>query len=200
MSYPPSQRNRGSESVLATSAAILLLMGILSRPAVAQNATTISLGAVSGLPKSEVLIPVLLTPFPSELKVGEIKASIGFDSQWVSFLRAEKGFLLDGVGAGFQADLKADAGKPGHSVVNLSVATKGDPRQGLREGLVLTLAFRIDEKAPAGTTVEVAISDASASDISDPPKAIRPVVGKNGSIEVLSPEQSPYIPCFFFTH
>ena len=104
MNYSPSQHNRNRALRLAAVAAGVLLTGVFSRSAGAQSdATTISLGTVSGLPKNEVLIPVMLTPFPSEIKVGEIKASIGFDAQWVTFLRAEKGFLLDGVGAGFQA-------------------------------------------------------------------------------------------------
>ena len=207
MNQFPSQEKRTRTLGFAAAAAILLLT-FVSQSASAQkaapdampNATLISLGNVEGLPKSQVLIPVLLTPFPQELKIGEFKASIGFDSQWVTYLRAEKGFLLDGEGGVFQTDVQTDVGKPGHSVIHLTVTTKGTPRQAIREGLVVTLAFRILESAPAATIVDVALSDLNASDLSDPPKSIRPLTGKNGSITVLAPEQNPYVPCFFFTH
>jgi hypothetical protein len=178
-----------------------VLIGFFSAAAFAQDETThITLGTVSGLPKAEVLIPVMLTPFPSDLKVGEIKASISFDTQSVTFLRAEKSFLLDGVGAGFQSEQHPDPSKPGRTIVDITVATKGSPRLALREGLVLTLLFRINENAAAGSTIEVAVVNPSASDLSDPPQPIKPVTGKNGGIEVIAPEQNPYVPCFFFTH
>ena len=142
----------------------------------------------------------MLTPFPSDLRVGEVKATIGFNNKVISFLRAEKGFLLDGVNAGFAADLAVDPKDSGHSQLSLTVATKGDPRKALREGLLLTLVFHISGTAAAGLKIDVAIEKVSASDLSAPPKAIQPLTGNKGIVEVLPPEQAPYVSCFFFTH
>jgi hypothetical protein len=184
-------------------AAVLLLATALFRPAAAiaaEGETTVSLGTVSGLPNTDVLMPVMLTPSPPELRVGEFKATIGFDNKLVSFLRAEKGFLLDGVNATFQTVLEADPKDPNHSLLNLSVATQGDPRKALRDGLILTLDFHISATAKAGSKIDVAVEKVSASDLSAPPKAIQPVAGNKGIVEVIPPEQEPYVACFFFTH
>ena len=40
----------------------------------------------------------------------------------------------------------------------------------------------------------------SAADLSNPQKPIEPLTGQPGSIEVLSPEQVPFVACFFFSH
>jgi hypothetical protein len=186
-----------------TITAVLLLMTALFRPVAATAAegeTTVSLGTVSGLPNSDVLMPVMLTPSPPELRIGEFKATIGFNNKLVSFLRAEKGFLLDGVNATFQTDLKADPKDPNHSLLILTVSTQGDPRKALRDGLILTLVFHISETAISESKIDIAVENVSATDLSAPPKAVQPVAGNKGIVEVIPPEQVPYVACFFFTH
>lgn len=165
-----------------------------------QKEIMVTLGAVSGAPKSEVLVPLMLAPSPPELQIGDISATIRFENKAASFLRAEKGFLLDGVNAGFEAQIQKDPGDPNQSVLQLEVATKGEPRKALREGLVLTLVFRIAEGVNPGTVVDLNIEKLTAGDLSAPAKPIAPLSGQKGSIEVISPEQVPYVACFFFTH
>src|SRR5437867_12023011 len=90
--FPAVQR--GLDRFISTLALFFLLS--VSGSARAAG-TTVSLGTVSGLPTAEVFIPVLLDPSPSEVKIGDITAAIKFENKLVSFVRAEKGFLLDGV-------------------------------------------------------------------------------------------------------
>jgi hypothetical protein len=162
--------------------------------------TVVSLGKVSGGVNSEVIVPVLLNPASTETRVGSISATIGFDSSLVAFLRGEKGFLLDGVNGAFRTELHENSAQPAESTVQLEVATEGEPRRALREGLVLSLIFKIKESAPAGTVTPLRIAKLAAATADSSPQPIEPLVPVSGSVEVLAPEAVPYISCFFFTH
>ena len=163
--------------------------------------TRVALGAVSGGPKSQVMVPVFLTPYPAGTSVGSVTASIEYPNKGITFLKAEKSFLLDGVNGEIQVqndkDTK-DTKDPAKSVIQLAVSTKGEPRKPLREGLILTLIFRVEPDAPAGNTVNLSIVKSGAANLESKP--IQPLVSKNGSIEILAPEAVPYVSCFFFTH
>jgi hypothetical protein len=161
--------------------------------------TQVSLGNVSGAPKAQVMIPVFLTPVPASTQVGDVAATLTFDGKDVTFVKAEKSFLLDGVGATFEVKA-VPADDSGKAILNLQVATKGEPRRALREGLILTLVFRINEKANAPETVKVNVENVSANTIDNPAKPIQPLLSKNGTIEVVKPESVPYVGCFFFSH
>ncbi|HWP83780.1 MAG TPA: hypothetical protein VNN17_01195, partial [Terriglobia bacterium] len=116
------------------------------------------------------------------------------------FLRAEKGFLLDGVNGKIQAEQRESARDPGASAVRFTVATEGEPRKPLREGLVLSLIFRIRPEATANTKVALRFQELSAATVDEPPRPVEPLTGTPGSVEVLSPESVPYVACFFFSH
>jgi len=122
------------------------------------------------------MAPLYLTPDPPETRVGSISARIRFDSSLFTFVKAEKGFLLDGVGGEVKSSLEKDPKDAGKSSILLEVATKGEPRKALREGLVLTLVFRIGENAPAGQSFPLTVEEARATDIADLPKAVQPLV------------------------
>jgi hypothetical protein len=203
LALQPDHRNR-EKSLSSFLFLLLLLLTAGIRPAsagaAAEEGSVVSLGAVSGLPNSNVLVPVLWAPSPPELKIGNFSASIRFENKSVSFVKGEKGFLLDGVNANFKVETKSDPADPDHTLLQLDVATQGEPRKGLREGLVLTLVFHIAEKAAAESKVPLEFARISAGDLSSPPKAIQPLQGQAGEIEIIPPEQVPYVPCFFFTH
>jgi len=173
---------------------------LYSVQAASEDGTRVSLGTVSGPPKGQVMVPLYLTPDPAGIKVGSISAAIGFKGKVVSFVRAEKGFLLDGVNAGFEVELRKDDKDPDKSILQLEVATEGVERKALREGLILSLIFRIEADAPESTKVALTFEELSAGNLDSPAGAIEPLSGKEGSIEVISPEQVPYVACFFFTH
>jgi hypothetical protein len=186
--------------VLAALVFIAAAPGRLSAQKDSEKATRISLGAVSGAAKSQVMVPLFLTPYPPEVPVGSISATIEYPSKGITFLKAEKSFLLDGVNGGFEAQAGKDPKDPGKSTIHIEVSTKGEPRKALREGLALTLLFRIEPDAPSGTTVNLALQQAAATNLDAPPNPIQPIARKDGSIEILKPESVPYTGCFFFSH
>ena len=146
------------------------------------------------------MVPLFLTPVPSETQVGSISAAISFEGKAVSFLRADKGFLLDGVNGGIEAQLQKDSSNPNKSILHLEVSTRGENRKALREGLLLSLVFRVEADAVPETKVTLNFEKLSAATPDAPPKTIEPLVGQKGTIEVLKPESVPYVGCFFFTH
>ena len=203
MTFSSSNGNRKKFSLRTIVLALLCGQGVfflLAGRAAAEGGTTLTLGNVSALPKSEVLVPLLLAPDPPGLQIGSVSATVNFENKSVTFLRAEKGFLLDGVNGGFQADLAKDPADAAKSQLKVTVATKGEPRKPLREGLLITLVFQIAETAAPETKVSLDLDHLSATDVSNPPKAITPLQAESGSVEVIPPEQVPYVPCFFFTH
>ena len=195
---------RASSAGVLLSLAFLLGTGEagLASPAQAAPArgTRVSLGSVSAAPKGQVMVPLFLTPVPSETQVGSLSAAISFEGKAVSFLRADKGFLLDGVNGGIEAQLQKDSSNPNKSILQLEVTTRGENRKALREGLLLSLVFRVEADAVPETNVTLNFEKLSAATPDAPPKAIEPLVGQKGTIEVLKPESVPYVGCFFFTH
>ncbi|MBI4442699.1 MAG: hypothetical protein HY649_04920 [Acidobacteria bacterium] len=196
----PSRSTAWRSFLLAGIMLFFASIGVSVGKAAENGATEVSLGDVAGPPKGIVMVPVYLSPDPPSREVGKIAATISFKNEGVAFLRAEKGFLLDGVGGKINVETKNDAQDPNKLVLAMEVVTEGEPRKALREGLVLTLVFQIAEGAAPDTKVALAVENVSATDIAAPPKAIEPVAGKNGTIEIISPDAVPYIACFFFTH
>ncbi len=180
--------------------ALWILPAALLAQASNGQGTRVALGSVSGVAKSQVMVPLYLTPDPPDIKVGSISAAIGFETKAVTFLKAEEGFLLDGVNAGFEADLQQNADDPNKSILLLEVATEGDERKALREGLILSLIFRVNDDAPEGTVVSLAFEQLGAKNIEAPPSAIEPLSSQDGTIEVILEDALPYVGCFFFTH
>ena len=180
--------------------ALLICPTVLRAQSGSEGGTRVSLGAVSGVPTTQVMVPVYLTPDPPGRDVGSISAIIGFEPQAVSFVRVEEGFLLDGVNADFEAEVRQDADDPDQSLLHLEVATQGEDRRALREGLLVSLVFRVNDDAPAGTLVDLVMEQAGAMGIESPPTEIEPVSGQGATIEIISEDAIPYVGCFFFTH
>jgi hypothetical protein len=190
----------GLLSTACLTAYLLVSPPSLTAQATTDKATRIALGAVSGPAKSQVMIPLFLTPYPPETPVGSVSATIEYKDKGITFQRAEKSFLLDGVGGGIDVKVEKDPKDATKSVIHAEITTKGEPRKSLREGLLLTLVFKIEPDAPTSTTVSLAIDKASASNLDSPPKPVQPIARKNGTIEIVAPEGVPYVGCFFFSH
>jgi hypothetical protein len=205
MIYARNEMLRPRTSGYAELAAIAIasVLWIVARPARAQSSEpggAVSLGSVSGTPKGEVMVPVLLTPRPSETEIGSVELEITFESEAVSFLLAEKSFLLDGVRGVLEARQTVDPADAAKSRVFVRIETKSQPRKSLPEGLILSLRFAVKPSAIPGTTVPLKVGRLSLEDLSSPPKSVRAGVDSEGSIEVIRPEDVPVVPCFFFAH
>jgi Cohesin domain len=195
-------KNNSGKNRAATYARVLLGMGcwLVAATAAKAQVTVVSLGEVSAGVNKEVIVPVLMNVASSDTKIGSVSASIGFDSTVVSFVRAEKGFLLDGVNGTVQTKIEVNEAEPAKSRLQFTVATEGEPRKALKEGLLLSLIFKINKDAPVKTKMPLTMAQLRAESPDNPPKAIDPLTGTPGSIEVLSPESVPYVACFIFSH
>ncbi len=197
--------NRIGRRLALSLAALLCSTGGLARAAALSGAgAAVSLGSVSGTAKGEVAVPLMLTPHPSGTKIGGIELTVAFESPYVSFLRAEKGFLLDGVGGAVEARETKDPANPKKSRLRIAAVTqamtKGEPRKNLPEGLILTLIFEVKPNAVPKTVVPLKIEKVTVTDAGTPPGVLEGSVEKDGSIEVILLEDVPVMPCFFFSH
>ena len=159
---------------------------------------TVSLGQVAGLPDTEVLAPVYFTPSSPQVRVGRISATVHFENKSVSFVRAEKGIQLDSTNGTFEVKADEDAKNAGQSILHLKVSAGAGER--FRDGLLIFLRFAIKSNAPAAATITLQLRDVDASDVETPPRPVTPLVAKNGTIQVMKPEDVPYTACFFFSH
>lgn len=166
----------------------------------ADASATISLGAVSGTPGGQVTVPLMLTSSQAGSEIGGIETTVAFETKFVSFVRAEKGFLLDRVGGVIETRENKNPDQPNSSRLQLQVVTKGQPRKGFVEGLILALLFDVKPNAIPGTVVPLKLQKVSLTDLSNPPKVLRETTGRDGSITVTTPEDVPIMPCFFFAH
>ena len=132
-----------------------------------------------------------------DVKVGHIVATVGYDATVATFDMAEKGFLLDGVGGKMTVAAKPDGAK---STIAVDVITEGNPRQPLRKGLVLSLVFKVNEKAAPDTKMPLSLSAVTLATPDAEPKELTALNLTPGEIHVLAPENVPFVSCFFFTH
>ncbi len=188
-------------SFLISMVGILLLGGsalLVPAGAVLQKPTAVSLGDVASVSGTEVMVPLYFTPNAQESRAGRLSASIGFETQSVRFLRAEKGIVLETSRGTFAVKEETDAGNAAQAVLRVEI-TAGDG-EGLREGVLLFLTFTIKPEASSGTTVTLPVQKIEISSLETPARAIEPVTTKNGTIQIIRPEEVPYTSCFFFTH
>ena len=195
-------KTRKAKTSLAGLGVGLLLVwgGLLSASAVAapDNATSVTLGDVAGLPKTQVMVPLYLTPNPPTKKVGRISGTITFENKGVTFLKAEKGIILQGVNGTFDVRIQEDPKNAGLSLINFEISSGSGER--LREGVLLFLTFSIKGDASPDVDIPLKLQDVKLTDGEDPPHPVQPLTSKNGTIDVIVPEEVPYTSCFFFSH
>jgi cohesin domain-containing protein len=161
---------------------------------------SVSLGSVSGTAKNEVAVPLMLAPHPSDTRIGGVEMTVAYESPYVAYQRAEKGFLLDGVGGVIDAREVKDPDNAKKSRVMLKVETKGDSGNTLPDGLILTLIFEVKANAVPKIVVPLKIEKLTVTETGAAARVLHGSVDKNGSIEVILPEEVPVMPCFFFSH
>ena len=168
-------------------------------PAASQKPASVSLGDVSSLPNSQVSVPLYFTPPSSpDVSVGRLRATIRFENQAVTFLKADKGIILESMLGRLEVKQEGDSENPQGAILRVEISSDG--KEHLREGILALLMFSINEDAPAGTKVALQLRDLKADSLDSPTQAIEPLAAKDGSIQVIRPEETPYVSCFFFTH
>ncbi|MSO20053.1 MAG: hypothetical protein EXQ56_06235 [Acidobacteria bacterium] len=175
----------------------MALLLALAAPVARAQSNGVSLGNVSAGVKSNVIVPLMLDLESEDVRVGSITATVGYSPTIVTFDRAEKGFLLDGVSGKFKATAKVSGEK---SEIQVEIFTEGEPRKPLRKGLTLSLIFKINDSATLNTKMPLTLSNVQALTLDPEPKPVQPLAVTAGMIEVLSPENVPFVSCFFFTH
>ncbi len=178
----------------------LLWNGALLRPAVAapEESATVSLGSVAGLPNAQVMVPLYFTPGPPETRVARLTATVRFENGAVSFVNTVKGIVLDSSNGTLELKAADDPADAKQSLLHLEVSTGEGQR--FPEGVLLYLTFNIKPEAPAGTKVTLNWQKPEASSAATSGGATVPLEAKDGTIDVILPEQTPYVACFFFTH
>jgi cohesin domain-containing protein len=197
-------RNRAVWRTIVSVAVLLCVSGRLANAQAAKDTSgpgaSVSLGAVSGTAKNEVAVPLMLTPQPSDTRIGGIEMTVAYESPYVVYQRTEKGFLLDGVGGVIDAREVKDPDNAKKSRVILKVETKGGSGKSLPDGLILTLIFEVKANAVPKVVVPLKIEKLTVTEAGSGVRALHGSVEKNGSIEVILPEEVPVMPCFFFSH
>jgi len=181
---------------------LLLLWGcalVVTAFAAPQDRTAVSLGDVAtSVPNTQVSVPLSFAPNPPHVRVGRLRATIRFENQVVSFLKAEKGITLESERGGLEVKQESDSKNAKESILRVEVSRGGG--EFLREGVLAFLVFSIKEDAPVGTTVTLQLQDLEASSLDTPAHAIEPLAAKDGTIQMINQEEAPYTNCFFFTH
>ena len=178
----------------------LVMLMALCAARVGAEGNGLTLGNVAAAAKGKVIVPLLLEIESEDVRVGHIAATVGYDADVITFQQSEKGFLLEGVGGKVTVTPKVDGAK---STVDVDIVTEAEPnqpRRALRKGLVVSLVFKVNEKAAADTKVPLLLSAVKLETPDAEPKAIEPLKLTPGEVAVLSPENVPFVSCFFFTH
>jgi hypothetical protein len=146
-----------------------------------------------------VSVPLFFTPPSSpDAGAGRLKATIRFEKQAVTFLKADKGIILESLMGRLEVKQESDSENPQGAILRIEISSDG--KEHLREGILSLLVFSINEDAPAGTKVALQLRDLEADSLDAPTRKIEPLAAKDGSIQVIRPEETPYVNCFFFTH
>ena len=171
---------------------------VASAIAAPENATSVSLGDVAGLPATQVMVPLYFTPGTPQTKVSRISATVRFENKAASFMKADKGILLDSAHGTFTVKVENDPAHSDQSILHLELSSGGGER--FREGVLLFLTFAIKKDAPPGPKVTLYLQNLQVSNVDTPAHAVEPSEAKNGTIQVSKPEEVPYTACFFFSH
>ncbi len=164
-----------------------------SESAESDNFTQLNLGSDIQTPGAEAFVALSLDALAG-VSVGTLASEITFPNQDLSFLEARRGLAAEAAGADISAVVKADPADAAHSILRLTVTTKGENR--IPNGIVADLAFMISEEATLGT-IQLE-NKPSAMTNGDPVQPIESLTGTDGSVEVS--ETPPVFVCFFYMH
>jgi hypothetical protein len=161
-----------------------------------QAAATITIGEGAAPPDAQVVLPISLS-VRSGVEVGAVEVRLGFPSRSLAFVKADPSGLAIGTGADVEAEVRP-AGSEESPVLHVRVATRaeGGKRQGLGDGPIAYLTFRVAATARPQTTIALT-HEASVWTNDDPPRTVAPVIASKAEVVVAAP---PVTGCFFYMH
>jgi len=179
-------------------AGILFLAGPGPTPVLSQEeagqVTHLDLGFDTEQPGHDVVVPLILD-LPQGVEVNTAVSQITFPTQLLTFRGAIAGLSAQAAGAEVSAVEKEDDQNSQNTIITVTVSTA--PGGAIPSGMIADLAFTISENAPIEVTIKLK-NVARALTPDDPPRAVEPIMGKEGEIVVSA--TSPVFACFFYMH
>ncbi len=197
------------------SLSALMLMGLLCHVADAQQdsgkaqgkavidpktITRITLGTITGIPGTVVLVPVYFTPAEG-VDVGSVKLEVNFVSANLKFEKIERGLAAETGNVDLSAKVKEDKNENGVDTstvtIQASLPNSAIPKKGIPGGLLAHMLLRISETGrPANITLRT-VFEAAELGTTNPLKNVRSF---DAQVEVVAPGSQPAVACFFFSH
>jgi hypothetical protein len=153
-----------------------------------KKVTRVDLGFDMSTPGSSVSVPILLEA-PEGVEVGRTVTEVSFPNKVLAYEDVK--LYVDG--AKVETDVRIDPKNAELSVLKVTVIS---PKP-IPTGMVASIAFRVDKTAPTTDPIKLR-NVAKAFGIGIDPRAIEPVEGKEGEIQVSG--TPPVVTCFFYMH
>ncbi|MBI4481695.1 MAG: hypothetical protein HY652_02270 [Acidobacteria bacterium] len=149
---------------------------------------------------NSVRIPVYLS-VPPGVVLRSLSFAMACPKNMLSFSGAEKGVLLQS--KDFVVETQKDVQPPaaGLQVVRLTVTLNESPgeKASIPNGLIVYVNFVVPDKVSGNVVlVENKILGAKTSDGRSLPR--ERLIAENGRVNILSPEMTPIVACFFYMH
>lgn len=177
--------------------AFLLLTGSAHSASLLQETrvTRLNISPTSGLPEAEVPVPIYFES--GGVTAGTLSLEITFPAKLLSFLKAEKSFLVEAAKGQIQADVQSDS-RADQSTLKLTLSTPAGetPREFIPDGPIAYLTFRVAKEAPLDTEIVLA-AKAGGVTTDDPPRPIPSIATSDGRILI---KLVPLTACFFYMH
>ena len=179
---------------LRAALALWLILAAASLGASAQEkaGARLTLSPGSGLPDSEVSLPLYLWDSGSTLS--SVAVTLVFPGSALSFERAELTVVSEAVGAELKIQGPASGPETTRVILEIGVPTKSTPGETLPDGPLAYLTFRIAKEAVLGGNIAVVLETKAVADPQKPAESLE-------SPEALITVQSqPLTACYFYMH
>lgn len=162
----------------------------------------ITLGSQTGMPGTNVVVPLYYTPARG-VELRSLSVEIEWVSQNLQFVRSERGISAEMIGADVASKVtgtEKDAKSLERSRLRVDASVvEENPRRGIPEGLLAYLTFKISTAAQP-FAIELRPKLVSATTIGSLGGKISKAELEAGAVRVELPGLPPSVTCFFFTH
>ncbi len=162
--------------------------------------TRVRIESANAIPGASFSTPVYFTPGKGAA-VGRLKIEVNFVSANLKFVKLDHGLLVEKHDLELKSELKTDQNEKGVEtstvMILASFPSAASPKEGISDGVLAYLVFRVDEKGrPAKIALRV---DAEATDLKTN-KPMQNLQALNAEVDVYAPGNLPTVTCFFFSH